>query len=79
MIWATMPSGRANPLNVEEVKPEAGKGVVAYNPATGGGIPVIGANVPGDVERWAAAGATYHASHFATCPRRGEFKREHKS
>ena len=75
MLWARMPSGRLNPLNVDEVQPEPGAGVVAFNPATGNGVPVINANAH-DCPRWAEHGATFHTSHFATCPERGRFKRD---
>lgn len=69
-----MPSGRANPLNTETVTPEVGKGVIAYNPKTGKGLPVTYAVIH-DCERWAAQGVTFHTSHFATCPERERFKR----
>lgn len=74
MIWARMPSGRLNPLNVDQVQPEPGKGVVAFNPSTGRGVPVINANID-DCARWAERGVTFHTSHFSDCPERGRFQR----
>jgi hypothetical protein len=74
MIWARMPSGKLNPLNVEQVEPAAGKGVVAFNPRTGRAVPVIAANLD-DCARWGEHGATFHTSHFSDCPNRGQFRR----
>jgi hypothetical protein len=75
MLWAQMPSGRLNPLDPDPVDAEVGKGVVAYNPNTGHALPVNNANI-GDCPRWAARGASFHVSHFATCPERDRFRRE---
>lgn len=75
MLWARMPSGRLNPLNVEQVTPEVGKGVTAFNPQTGHGFPITFACIE-DCARWAEQGVTFHTSHFATCPEHARFKRE---
>lgn len=75
MLWAKMPSGRSNPLNAAEVPAEVGKGVIAFNPATGKGLPVTYA-VIGDCERWAEQhGVSFHTSHFSDCPKRGQFRK----
>ncbi len=74
MLWATMPSGRANPLNVDEVEPEASKGVVAFNPRTGHAVPVTYAEIEHCAD-WAEQGVTFHTSHFSDCPARERFKR----
>lgn len=73
MLWAPMPSGAHNPLNVEQVAAEVGKGVIAYNPATGRGIPITIAVID-RCEGWAAHGVTFHVSHFADCPQRSRFR-----
>lgn len=75
MLWAIMPSGRRNPLNTAEVEPEVGKGVTAFNPRTGHGIPVTIAVID-DCPRWAEQGVTFHTSHFSDCPERGRFRRQ---
>jgi len=75
IIWATMPSGAYNPLDAGEVPCEVGKGVVAYNPATGGGVMVSARNIM-QCYGWAQRGVTFHLSHFATCPERQKFKQE---
>lgn len=77
MLWARMPSGRLNPLNVAEVEPEVGKGVTAFNPDTGNGVPVTFA-VIGSCPGWAAAGVTFHTSHFSDCPERQRFRKDEK-
>lgn len=74
VIWAKMPSGKQNPLDVAEVIPEPGRGVVAFNPSTGGGMPVTKDNFE-KIDFWRRAGATFHVSHFSTCPQRHRFKR----
>lgn len=74
MLWARMPSGRPNPLNVAEVMPEVGKGVIAFNPDTGRGMPVTDA-VIGSCPGWAAQGVTFHTSHFSDCPKRERFRK----
>jgi hypothetical protein len=67
-----------NPLDVDPLDPATVTALthaVAYNPHNAHGIMVTEANialVPG----WAEAGATFHLSHFATCPERGRFKRD---
>lgn len=75
MLWAIMPSGRANPLNAEEVPAELGKGIIALNPRTGHGMPVTYAVIE-NCPAWSEAGISFHTSHFATCPERRQFKRE---
>lgn len=72
IVWAKMPSGKLNPLNVEEVAPAAAGGVIAYNAETGGGMPLSADNA-GQWEAWRQAGATFHTSHFATCVARQKF------
>lgn len=81
MIWARMPSGKANPLNVAHTDPTRGNGmaaprVIAYNPETQGGMPVTGTNLQ-QMLRWEGEGrVTFHTSHFSDCPERGRFKRD---
>ena len=72
MLWATMPSGAHNPLDVEQVVPQVGMGVVAYNPKTGNAQMVTAANIL-ETAKWADGGVTFHLSHFATCPERERF------
>lgn len=74
MLWVLMPSGKLNPLDVGEVTPQSRKGVIAFNPATGGGRPVTVAN-EAECAALAEKGVTFHLSHFATCPERQRFKR----
>lgn len=74
MLWAKMPSGKSNPLNVAEVEPRTKAGVFAYQATTGRGVALKETNI-GEVERWKAEGVSFHLSHFATCPQRGQFRR----
>lgn len=73
MIWAKMPSGRANPLNADQVPPEVGKGVIAFNPDTGHGMPVT-FSVIDRCAAWAEAGITFHTSHWSSCPEAHRFR-----
>jgi hypothetical protein len=72
--WAKMGSGKMNPLDVEQVPAEAKKGVIAFNPRTGAGSSVTVKNLA-DCAMWREKGATFHISHFATCPKAQRFKR----
>jgi hypothetical protein len=58
-------TGRLNPLDRAEVEP-APK-VVAYNAQSGGGFVLTEALMP-FASTWARAGATFHTSHFSSCP-----------
>lgn len=72
LLWAKMHSGAANPLNPQEIpldQVEVKLGIIAYNPRTGGGRAVSAATIA-CVPAWAAAGATFHLSHWATCSER---------
>lgn len=86
MLWAKMPSGKRNPLDVEPVAEIAQlndadrllpvPGLTAYNPETEGGMPITTANL-GQMLRWVEEGrVSAHVSHFATCPERDRFKRD---
>jgi hypothetical protein len=80
MRAALMPSGKMNPLDLEGVPladVEAGaKGVFAYYPPNGHGLSLTKARVEeGKPAKYAAAGCTFHVSHFATCPERAKFRK----
>lgn len=80
VLWCEMANtGKPNPLDTATIPIEevlAGKrGVTAYNPNTRRGMSVTKTNVD-QVVKWALAGATFHLSHFATCPARQQFKKE---
>jgi len=71
--WAWI--GRVRmPLDSEPVGFEA-VGLVAYNPATGGGKVLAGGDLA-RVGEWKGSGATLHRSHFATCPDAAEHRCE---
>lgn len=89
MLWAVMvePDGtlrvdergreRRNPLDAEPLNPATvteATHAVALNPRNGHGTMVTGETI-GQLASWAAAGATFHLSHFATCPERQRFRR----
>ena len=74
--WCVMdPSGKRNPLNVDEVDPVAVSGAVAFNPRTGKGRSITAENLT-EALGWAEHGATFHLSHFVDCPQRGQFRQE---
>lgn len=82
MRVAEMPSGALNPLDTGEIPLDVvlagAKGVVAYSPKTGRGRSItkkLLAENPLNVVEWSMKGATFHVSHFATCPERKRFKR----
>jgi hypothetical protein len=84
MIWAKMPSGRSNPLNVEEVaefaKLDGDKlaplpGITAYNRVSGNGMPITYSNIDAAVLWAESEHVTFHTSHFSDCPERQKFKR----
>ena len=88
IVWATMKtSGSHMPLdaghclnremNVKwalETGLGANQKLVIFNPKTGGGTMLTRANVE-EAAKWVEAGCTVHTSHFATCPKRGQFKK----
>ena len=74
ILWVTLRDGGRMPIDEQPVAFEA-PGLVAYNPATGGGIVLAGSHL-GKVGRWKQLGATLHRSHFATCPNAAQHRRE---
>lgn len=78
MRAAEMPSGSMNPLDLDElpldVVLDGAKGVVAYFDGRGRSV-TKAALAAGEPREWAERGATFHVSHFATCPERKRFKR----
>lgn len=79
MRAAQMPSGSMNPLDLDEIPLdvvlEGAKGVVAYFDGRGRSV-TKAARAAGEPQAWAAKGATFHVSHFATCPERHRFKKD---
>jgi hypothetical protein len=67
-----------NPLDLDElpldVVLDGAKGVVAYFDGRGRSVTKV-ALAAGAPREWAERGATFHVSHFATCPERKRFKR----
>lgn len=78
MRAAEMPSGSMNPLDFDEIPLDVvldgAKGVVAYFDGRGRSV-TKGALAAGEPEAWALKGATFHVSHFASCPERRRFRR----
>lgn len=67
VVWAVVHrSGRRIPLDRESLA-EPRPGIAAYNPATGRCHIVSTADLY-LTERWREAGATFHRTHFASCP-----------
>lgn len=67
--WVTMPSGKSNPLDADEIGPEEIRrgGVVALEASGRARVLGAGESPPPDAE--------LHLSHFATCPNRRRHRR----
>jgi len=76
MRWCKMPSGKMNPLNLEEVDVSV-KGCVAFSRDSESGVVVrdIDREDLAQLQRWAAEGRSFHLSHFATCEHRQEHRK----